>query len=247
MIEPIERATLEAWPAAHRLTRFGWEHCASTGRSLRANAVWPLEWDASVALSDAIAAAESWCGEQGVTPLFKLSEGAVAPPELAPALRELGYAPRNETLVMTRRIGAAPPLGEVDLRLKPPEEFWRPMRENAPSEEDFQERRGIVERIRPPHVFALAHLDGAPAAIGLGVATRPFVGLYLMRTAPAARRRGLARDLVRALLDWGAETGARTAYLHVEKVNEGAAALYEHEGFSTLYRYAYWRREPSSL
>ena len=41
------------------------------------------------------------------------------------------------------------------------------------------------------------------------------------------RAGGLAGQVVDALLEWGAEQGATTAWLHVETDNEAAIALYE--------------------
>ncbi|MBL8547571.1 MAG: hypothetical protein JNL81_13985 [Hyphomonadaceae bacterium] len=63
-----------------------------------------------------------------------------------------------------------------------------------------------------------------------------------MRTAPWARPRGFARDIVHALINWGAQRGADTAYLRVEAANEVAVARYLHEGFNVTCRYRYWRR-----
>ena len=56
---------------------------------------------------------------------------------------------------------------------------------------------------------------------------------------PDHRRRGLARQVLAELLDWGASRGARTAWLHVESDNAPALALYEGLGFRThhLNRY----------
>jgi N-acetylglutamate synthase len=56
---------------------------------------------------------------------------------------------------------------------------------------------------------------------------------------PGHRRRGLARQVLAELLDWGASLGARTAWLHVESDNAPALALYEGLGFRThhLNRY----------
>jgi ribosomal-protein-alanine N-acetyltransferase len=48
---------------------------------------------------------------------------------------------------------------------------------------------------------------------------------------PAARRAGLARRLVTALLDEAARRGAREAFLEVRVDNEPARALYRSEGF----------------
>ncbi len=42
-----------------------------------------------------------------------------------------------------------------------------------------------------------------------------------------------------ALLEWGAEQGARTAYLQVLADNEPAMRLYERLGFNEHHRYHY--------
>ena len=65
------------------------------------------------------------------------------------------------------------------------------------------------------------------------------VGLFDVATAPAARRRGVARRVTAALLAWGAAEGARTAYLQVAEENAAARALYAGLGFRPAYRYVY--------
>jgi N-acetylglutamate synthase len=59
-----------------------------------------------------------------------------------------------------------------------------------------------------------------------------WLGLHDLRVEPAHRRRGLARDVLATLLEWGAEQGATTAWLHVETDNVPALALYESLGFA---------------
>lgn len=204
--EALERATLAAWPAEHRLTRFGWEFCASGGNSSnRPNSVWPLAWDASVPLATAIAEAEQWCAAHGIRPKFKLADGVIFPPELPHALSAAAYAPHDPTLVMTRTIGVAAFFSGVALHQRPVEAFWRPLRDSAPSEIDFRERKAIVERITSPRAFALADLDGAPAAIGLGVLTARRSGSF-----SCARRRKRAAKGLRATLYARCWIGARS-------------------------------------
>lgn len=242
-IEALERACLEAWPARVHEQKFGWELCATGDFSGRANAVWPLTWDNSASVVNAIADARAWCVAQAITPTFKLADGATAPAALPDALAAAGFKPRAETYVMTRDVAVAP-LGDatVELHDQPSPDIWAPLEESAPEPGDAAERREIVERIAVPRVFALVRMDGKPAAVGLGVLSGAHIGIYLMRTSPWARRNGFARDIVRALIGWGAQHGADTAYLQVEAANDVAVALYLHEGFSVAYRYRYWRR-----
>jgi GNAT superfamily N-acetyltransferase len=88
--------------------------------------------------------------------------------------------------------------------------------------------------------------DGATAtatipgvAQGLAAYADDWVGFRGIEVAPAHRRRGLARTIMAALLEWGAELGATTAYLQVLGHNEPALELYDSMGFQTHHAYAY--------
>ena len=61
--------------------------------------------------------------------------------------------------------------------------------------------------------------------------------------APAGRRAGTGRALVRAMLRRLARLGARTAYLEVRDSNRAARRLYQGEGFEAVgRRRGYYRR-----
>nr|WP_203336112.1 GNAT family N-acetyltransferase [Nocardioides sp. DJM-14] len=68
---------------------------------------------------------------------------------------------------------------------------------------------------------------------------RDWLGLHALNVEPSRRRQGLALNLLSAMLDWGAERGATTAYLQVLADNESALELYERLGFSTHHAYRY--------
>jgi N-acetylglutamate synthase len=55
----------------------------------------------------------------------------------------------------------------------------------------------------------------------------------------AHRRRGYGHALVRGMLGWAAERGARHAYLQVVAANTPARRLYAGLGFREVYRYWY--------
>lgn len=57
------------------------------------------------------------------------------------------------------------------------------------------------------------------------------VELVSMWTSPAARRIGVARALVMAVLDWARDLSATTVHLWVTHGNEPAIRLYESTGF----------------
>jgi ribosomal protein S18 acetylase RimI-like enzyme len=87
--------------------------------------------------------------------------------------------------------------------------------------------------------------DQVRVTLGDGLATGDatyaddWLGLHGVEVDPAHRRRGLAHAVIAALLDWGAERGATTAWLHVETVNAPAITLYERLGFVTHHTCRY--------
>jgi ribosomal protein S18 acetylase RimI-like enzyme len=85
----------------------------------------------------------------------------------------------------------------------------------------------------------LLRIDGAPAALGLGVVEGDWLGIFCMTTDPGFRRRGAASAILRTLAIWAQLYDARRAYLQVMDQNTAAQALYARVGFETLYHYHY--------
>lgn len=85
-------------------------------------------------------------------------------------------------------------------------------------------------------------LDGA--ATGVAAYADDWVGFRSIEVDPAHRRRGLGVAVMAALLEWGAERGATTAYLQVLGDNEPALALYDRLGFVEHHRYRYLAPPP---
>jgi GNAT superfamily N-acetyltransferase len=79
-------------------------------------------------------------------------------------------------------------------------------------------------------------------ASGVAAYDRDWVGFRSVEVSPAHRRRGLGLAIMAALLEWGAERGATTAYLQVLGDNEPALGLYERLGFTPHHRYRYLAR-----
>lgn len=76
-------------------------------------------------------------------------------------------------------------------------------------------------------------------ATGIAAYADDWVGFRGLQVDPADRRRGFATAIMAELLDWGAEQGARTAYLQVLADNTPAMALYGRLGFSVHHTYRY--------
>jgi len=77
------------------------------------------------------------------------------------------------------------------------------------------------------------------AASGVAAYDRDWVGFRSIEVDPGQRRRGLGLAVMAALLEWGAEQGATTAYLQVLGDNAGALELYRGLGFTTHHAYRY--------
>lgn len=242
MIDPaiLERLADDAWPARERESLGGWRLNASSGYSLRINACWPLaapDRDPEAAID----AVEAWYAARALPPRFKLTDGVVAPTDLADRLATRGYREGKDTLVMVGPMGGE---GDPLVRLSPlPDEtFEAVFTASAGDPEDGRERIEALGRMPPPACFARLDLDGAPAAIGVAALGGGFAGVFGMRTVPAHRRKGLARRVLLTLLAEARRQGVERAWLQVEADNAPAIALYAAEGFEPAYRYRYWSR-----
>jgi ribosomal protein S18 acetylase RimI-like enzyme len=76
-------------------------------------------------------------------------------------------------------------------------------------------------------------------AQGVAAYDRDWVGFRSIEVGPAQRRQGLGLAVMAALLEWGAEQGATTAYLQVLGDNAAALELYAGLGFATHHAYRY--------
>jgi GNAT superfamily N-acetyltransferase len=101
----------------------------------------------------------------------------------------------------------------------------------------------MLERLHGRTGFAQARIGGQVAAVGLAVASAPWVGVFSMLTLEGFRRLHLAEAVLTAIAYWADERGARRLYLQVEVENTPARRLYERVGFTPRYRYHY-RRQP---
>jgi N-acetylglutamate synthase len=79
-------------------------------------------------------------------------------------------------------------------------------------------------------------------SVAIAVPGDGLLGLFCIAVAPARRRAGLGREIVRGLC---AQVPQATPYLQVESRNSPAIALYRDLGFAEVYRYRH-RAEPAS-
>jgi len=244
----LELAAARALPARTRVVDDGWWLRADDGGVVRrANAVFAGAAGVDPP-EEKIRRAEAWYRERGSPVRFQLSP-ASAPAGLETALRERGYRFETPVLVMERRLvgrtasasepaGADGAPGAVRLMAAADADWIRAYTADLPPAEAGPRRRLALAAPLPRCYAGVDDL-----ACGLAGVDGDRIGLFDLATAPTARRRGHAARISAALLGWGADHGARRAYLQVAEANAAGRALYERMGFLPAYRYVYAVRD----
>lgn len=91
-------------------------------------------------------------------------------------------------------------------------------------------------------VYANVQDEGQPVAAGTASLSQGWASIHGMRTAANNRGRGLAARVLAGLADAANQQGMERVFLQVEEDNHSALALYSRAGFSTAWRYHYWRK-----
>ncbi|MFC7527855.1 GNAT family N-acetyltransferase [Actinoplanes sp. GCM10030250] len=239
-VTALELAADEAWPAPVRSRLGGWILRAADNWTGRANSALAVG-DPDRPLEAAIDAVVRWYGERGQQPLINAPMPLAAP--VNAALDERGWTARPLTLVQTSMLApllAAPArtdLPPVDLADSPTDAWYAMVAEHKGTLPGTALRilNGVPEKV----FAAVRDADGDLLAVARGAVTGPdrWLGLSLVQTAPAARRRGLAQHVARAVAGWAAQRGATRAYLQVEERNTAAVTLYGRMGFTTHHTY----------
>jgi ribosomal protein S18 acetylase RimI-like enzyme len=221
----------------------GWELRAGAGFTNRANAVWPLG-PLRRPLPQALDQVRAWYAERGLAPQVLAEIGS----EFDLALAEHGCGDgHDDAYRQTARIAPAlealndyqhpnVPLSTADR----PQDRWLRLYRQGTVPPQAKVILGSGERYRYATIYD--ETTGEPLAIGRAALDREsgaWVGLAGIETAPEARRRGLARLILRTLLAWAAQQGAEHAMLEVRRENEAALALYRRLGFVTVHEYHY--------
>ncbi|MDG4833230.1 GNAT family N-acetyltransferase [Solwaraspora sp. WMMD1047] len=254
----LERAANESWPAPVQERMGGWLLRTAGGWTGRANSALPIG-DPDRPLEAAIDAVVAWYAEHGQPAMINVPLPLAAP--VGVALDERGWGARPLTLVQTAPLttllttapaGAALQVGVPELAAEPSPGWLALAGAGKAARSSGREDRTLPATAR--HVLTavgtvrFAHLyaergprsgGGELLAIARGTVTGAgrWLGISLIEVEPAARRRGLAGLLIRALAEWAAERGATDAFLQVEERNTGAVALYRKLGFRTHHTY----------
>jgi ribosomal protein S18 acetylase RimI-like enzyme len=238
----LQRVAGEGWQPIERATLGGWTLRAARGFTGRANSVLPLG-SPGRPLDLALVDVRAWYGARGLPPRFQvpLPWGLDLDQELA----ERGWAASVGVDVLVADLSevaaslsdAARGTGVVVSLTAEPGPDWlatyRYRGEPLPP--------GAVEvLLRADHpVFVTVRDHAGPVAVGRGAVTPGWVGVTALDVAARARRRGMARLVLRALAEQAQQAGARFAYLQVAQDNVAARALYDRCGFAAHHRYHY--------
>lgn len=240
----IEEISANAWRPAILQNLSGWQLGFSGGSSRRVNSVLTHQLSGPTALEERMQIVQAFYQRRDRPVIFKISP-ATLPTNLPDILIERGYTVDAETNIQTTNLNAlltssAAPQ-EVLVSSPTCTDLWFQTYTGAAgyAAESLPIRRGILTRIGPCANFILLEHEGEPAATGLGVVERGWLGIYCMVTQTNARRQGYAIQILYALAEWGKKMGAKMAYLQVMENNPPALALYGKLGFRKIYNYYY--------
>lgn len=235
----LEERAFNAWPAHQTVFHQGWVFRLSGGYTKRANSVNALLPGAPFA--GVREAAAALYARHGLPAVFRISP--LAPPEADRELAAAGYRHFDASFVLQRPLtgGVGTPDGGTLVSTTPTPAWLEGFAAaNSVPPHHRALHHSMLNHIAHPAAFALQHdAQGRAVGFGLAVLERGMVGLYDLAVAPEHRGGGRGRALVQALLHWGGEAGATSAYLQVRAQNAVAMRLYESMGFQTAYSYHY--------
>ncbi|MGI9133676.1 MAG: GNAT family N-acetyltransferase [Rhodoferax sp.] len=242
-IESLERATLDAVAPPQVAELDGWLLPMDSGSIGRAKSAVPMRHHGTLAA--AVPQIIAHYQQHGLEPAFRVADLATLA-ELHTVLHAQGLRPAQPTLV---QVGSASAVLRVP-HPQPAAVFGRAQTEwsavyLAPGFDpvDGAHRIQVLSRSRSM-VYAALACDATPAAAGAAALSHGWISIHGMRTVPHQRGRGLALRILQGLARYGQAQGLERMFLQVEEDNAAALSLYQRVGFTSAWRYHYWRRPP---
>lgn len=233
----VEEASINAWPAMQQMLLDGWLLRFAQGFTKRANSVIPL-YPGDRPAADKVRFCENVYARERLKCIFRLSSIG-SHDGLDALLAERGYRHLDPTEVMAASLHGGS-LPSPRLRLLSSARWLDAYGTLTGMSATARKLHAAILRGIPlPCGYAVIGTADEPLACGLAVLEDDLVGLFDVVTAPSARRRGHARELVSSLLAWAQSQGATVAYLQMVADNHPARGLYQALGFEVLYRYWY--------
>lgn len=242
----VENACWAAWPSAEDTIIDGWLCRAAGGETRRTNSV--NATPTAGAVQDVVEPASAFYRERSL-PLLVRALSTM--PEVGQALAAMGFQPEGETCTLQAKIGHTHSRRYNDLESRSnPSPAWiadklrlSPM--NAQQEAAY---RTMLARLSLPTRFVRLCDAGKGVSLAYGALVDGLLVIESVVTDPDHRGKGLAGEVVGALMDWAREQGASLSCLQVEASNAPAIRTYRKLGYETeLYRYQYWRAPKSEI
>ena len=245
LVGEIDDAAAAAWTAPERQYLDGWELRWSRGSTNRTNSVRPREHVGATSISQKLMDVREFYARRGRPTMYQISP-ATQPPGLDDILDRAEYRIHNPSVVQIASVGdilgILPPQrkGSISQSHTLTDEWydrWRLASESTLSTriEDLE----ILRLVQRKSVFLQLEMNHEIVAVGRGVVDGRLLGVFSMATMASVRGRGAGREILRALAEWGRDSGAEAAYLQVDADNSPALHLYARCGFRKLYEYWY--------
>ncbi|MEO9326499.1 N-acetylglutamate synthase, CG3035 family [Gordonia aurantiaca] len=243
-IRTLEHVGARSWPGVDTTWIEGWFCRAGRGFSRRANSALPLEMSARADL-ETLQRIARWYAEHDLPPLLALPDRLMKASTISGVedieVQALTCDLASLAEALSETSSAAVVLTDV------PAPDWLVAYAGTRTTDDTEAVRAVVTAGEGPPVFARIDADppgDAPASIGRGVVTeatdgRKWLGLTALWTDPRRRGEGLSTQVLKALVTWGLENGAESAYLQVETTNRLAGSWYRRLGFGLHHTYRY--------
>ena len=215
-VRESEGRTGALWPDLERVPLGEWElRCQPVTAGVprkRANSCLAVG-DPGRPVAAALAEVEAFYAARGRDPLLQVEAGS----EVEAEVRSLGWQPLG--------------YGEAQLRLAALARVRR--LSGGPGEQ-------VELAVTGSHALATVGTGCDPVAEGQARLDGDWLGIFGLTVDPAHRRRGLGRAVLAELLDWGAEQGALTVWLHVETANPAGLAFWDALGLVPHHTCGYY-------
>lgn len=242
-----QKLTHRAWVAKETINHNSWLIRLSEGVTNRANSVLPVEYNGSDLEKD-LNIVEEMYKENDLSSVFQIPD-YYKPSNLLDYLQKNGFQKTDETKLMTKEIKEEEIFSENDsfeyLIEDDVSEDWFQTLQRITNYNEFvlEAFRSIISRTSNTKVACSVMVNDITVGIVLGVAEKPFIGIYDLLIDPDYRRLGIGEFITKKMLTYAFNNNLKTMYLQVEAKNLPAVRLYEKLEFQERYRYRYMIKE----
>ncbi|MFF2458658.1 GNAT family N-acetyltransferase [Peribacillus simplex] len=241
LIQKIEELSLNALPAMQTQIYDGWVIRFADGYMKRANSIAPIYLSYENVKKKVLNCEQLYFARNGKA-IYKMTPQS-KPHNLDSVLEESGYVLEGTTSVQVLNLAETESLNEINvIKYDHLHDHWFHdfcllSKMNDHDQPILKKMLGNI--IQKKCFMLLTDEGGTVTACGLGVLEDEYIGLYNIITHENFRNQGNGAILMRNLLHWGKENGAKNAYLQVIKTNAPALSLYGKLGFEEKYKYWY--------